>query len=117
MAEAVSKLEALLRLVHAVGRTGVRQGTTAVEILLLIAEGPKTRVQLEKALRLGSTGVPYVWRNYFPRVDRKTGVVTQPALPLLRRARMKPPHYRVFIYILSVHGWKLLHQCGILRRR
>ena len=116
MAEAVSKLEALRRLVHAVGGKGVRQGVSTVEILLLIAEGPKTRVQLEKALRLGSTGVPYVWRNYLPRVDRKTGIVTQPALPLLRRARVKG-RSRTPIYILSAQGWKLLHQCGILQRR
>jgi hypothetical protein len=86
-------------------------GLLSVEVLLLCAEGPKTAAELER--RTGAANGP-VMRACWPFVTRATygeRKVIEAQLPLLKRTRKKG---RAPLYLLSVNGWRLLKECGLM---
>lgn len=105
----MDKLRRLLSTVR-INSSANRIGLLSVECLLLIAGGPKSTAQMEHALGLeqgrGARAIdPFITRT------RRTGEIKPARMALVKKVR-RPG--QVPMYHLSVNGWRVLKDCGLL---
>lgn len=85
-------------------------GLLSVECLLLVSGGPKTSAEMAVVTGAFAESVVKACWPFLTRV-KVTGEVVPAQIPLMKRVKRakKPPTYH-----LSVNGWRLLHECGLL---
>ena len=89
-------------------------GLLAVEVLLHVATGPKTSAELELLTGASNGPVSRAVRTFLTWRERSTGNVVQTQMPLLKR--VKRPGKKAHVVFLSVSGWKLLNELGLMPR-
>lgn len=107
----MSELEKVQKLAGILRANVPQLGLLSIEVLMLCAEGPKTSTELCR--RTGAANGP-VMRACWPFVTRATygeRKVIEAQLPLLKRTKKGG---RAPLYLLSVNGWRLLKECGLL---
>lgn len=101
-------IQELLRLVRE--NAPEKVGLLSVELLLLVAKGPRSTAQLEKELGLKQGRAAKALWPFLTRA-RRDGEIRPARLALLKRVR-RPGQSPM--YHLSVNGWRALKVCGLL---
>jgi hypothetical protein len=106
----VARLMTLLRMNLPQGQAGL----LSVEVLLHVAAGPRTMAELEVLTGAKNGPLSRAVRTFVPWRRRSDGQVIAPVLPLLRR--VKRPGQKAPVIFLSVMGWRVFQELGLLGR-
>jgi hypothetical protein len=105
----------LVRLLTTIRMNDPQTGLLAVEVLLLVSTGPKTREELQRATASASGPISRAIRSFLPWHQRSSGLVIEPVMPLLKR--VKRPGRKAPVISLSRMGCQLLRENNLIGHR
>jgi len=102
----------LARLLTTVRMNDAQIGLLAVEVLLHVSTGPKTRAELQALTDSAAGPISRAIRTFVPWHQASTGLVVEPKLPLLKRT--KRPGRKAPTISLSRMGCQLLRENNLI---
>jgi hypothetical protein len=100
------------RLLTTIRKNDAQVGLLAIEVLLLVATGPKTREELQRITDSAAGPISRAIRSFVPWHQRSSGLVIEPRLPLLKR--VKRPGRKAPVISLSRMGCLLLRENNLI---